>query len=121
MTAVNRLGYAAVGCSNVESALAVVRETPSLQLLLSDICLQSTTGPEFIRQALRDRPDLKVIFMTGGFGDISFRGTDRVLNKPFPMASLKGAIEDALDPTRTHLDPPTVETERRRYGHNPSA
>ena len=96
VAAVNKVGYVAVGRKTAESALALLRTTPSLQVVLSDICLESVSGPEFVRQALRDRPELKVVFMTGGVDSISFRRTDPVLAKPFDLRDLQEAIDTVL-------------------------
>ena len=114
LAALNRLGYVAVGRSDPESALAVVKSTPSLQILLSDICLGPVTGPDLIRQALRDRPDLKVVFMSGGFDNISFRRTDPVLDKPFRLERLQRALDAVLkhEPALSRQAP--TGTERRR-------
>src|SRR5262249_32377317 len=86
--ALGALGYNATGAVDTEAAMELVKTLPSLQLLLSDICLKAETGPELIRQALRNRPDLKVVFMTGGFLDVTFRRTDPLLRKPFRITEL---------------------------------
>ena len=94
--AVRTIGYSAVSANNVENALDLVNRNPSLRLLLCDVRIGATTGPEFVRQALRDRPHLKVVFMSGGFEDVRFRHTDPLLIKPFDHLQLKTAIESVL-------------------------
>src|SRR2546422_11466116 len=66
VTALNHVGHAAVGCTDIRRATEIVNTTPSLRVLLSDICLQSVTGPELVRQVRAARHELKVDFMTGG-------------------------------------------------------
>src|SRR5256885_1584886 len=83
VAAVNGLGFVAVGRSDADSAMETVNTTPSLQILISDICLESGTGPDLVRRVLGKRPELKVVFMTGGYVNVSFRRTDPVLEKPF--------------------------------------
>ena len=97
--AVRTLGYSTVSANNVENALDLVNRIPSLRLLLCDVLIGQATGPEFVRQALRNRPDLKVVFMSGGFEDVRFRHTDPLLTKPFDLRQLKTAIESVLDST----------------------
>jgi DNA-binding NtrC family response regulator len=111
--ALNRLGFIALARSDVDGAMEIVNTTPSLQVLLSDICLQSTTGPELVRQVLRNRPELKVVFMSGGFDNVAFRQTDPLLDKPFGLASLRVAIESVLNQSTTPFEP-RITNERRR-------
>ena len=98
--ALSRLGYAATGAADAQAALEIATASPSIRLILSDVCLTSGTGPEVVRQALRHRPDLKVIFMTGGFDGISFRRTDPVIPKPFRIQQLHDMVKSALDDTK---------------------
>jgi two-component system cell cycle sensor histidine kinase/response regulator CckA len=106
-------GYSAMGVGTPTAALDVIRTVPSLQVVLSDIVLGPTTGPALIRQALRHRPDLKVVFMTGGSTDVLVRHSDPVLVKPFQLAELCSTIEAVL-----HAQPATdaraAGVERRR-------
>jgi two-component system cell cycle sensor histidine kinase/response regulator CckA len=115
LAALKRLGYIAIGRSDPESALAVVKSTPSLRILLSDICLGPITGPDLIRKALRDRPELKVVFMSGGFDNISFRRTDPVLDKPFRLDRLQKALDYVLrKQEQVPPEPGPAGTDRRR-------
>ncbi len=109
-----QLGYQAVGRGDEESAIAVVETTPSLQVLLSDIQLTYSTGPEMVRRMLRIRPDLKVVFMTGGYADATFRRTDPVLDKPFSLRRLQQAIDSVLNPVQPRLEGPPTANDRRR-------
>jgi two-component system cell cycle sensor histidine kinase/response regulator CckA len=118
IASINSLGFVAVGGSDLDSAMEIVSKTPSLQVLLSDMSLQSATGPGLVRQVLRNRPDIKVVFMTGGVDDISFRRTDPVLCKPFNLQRLRTAIDTVLN----HSQPPFEERadalERRRVANS---
>jgi two-component system, cell cycle sensor histidine kinase and response regulator CckA len=89
-------GYMALGATTPAVALDLIRNLPSLQVVLSDIGLGPVSGPALIRQALRYRPELKVVFMTGGPTDVPVRRTDPVLTKPFSLEDLRAAIEAAL-------------------------
>jgi two-component system cell cycle sensor histidine kinase/response regulator CckA len=114
IAAVNKLGYVAVGRSDANGALEIVKTVPSIQVVLSDICLERGTGPEWVRKALRERPEIKVVFMTGGFSNVSFRRTDPVLTKPFALDRLKEALDSVLNQPQPAFEPRPTVLERRR-------
>ncbi len=94
--ALNRFGYPAVGAANAAQTHGIVESTPSLRVLVCDVYLGEVNGPALIRQVLRSRPELKVIFMSGGLNNIPFRRTDPFLKKPFDLRSLQTTIETLL-------------------------
>src|SRR5262245_1697653 len=93
----NKLGFNAVGRTDADGAMEASQAMPSLRVLLSDVRLKTGTGPDLVRRVLRERPELKVVFMSGGFRNVPFRRTDPVVDKPFDQHSLRTAIHDALD------------------------
>jgi len=116
VTALNYAGHSAVGCTDIRRAIEIINTTPSLRVLLSDICLESGTGPELVRQVRAARPELKVVFMTGGYSNVSFRRTDPVLHKPFTIQHLQQIIEMALNERETEFEQLPGYVERRRAG-----
>jgi DNA-binding NtrC family response regulator len=114
VNALNRLGYVAAGRSTIESAVEFAKATASLRLVLCDICLGSDTGPDLIRRVLWFRPELKVVFMSGGYSNISFRHTDPLIDKPFSLQRLREAIESALHESRGSMAPPPAALAERR-------
>lgn len=113
--ALRHLGFPALAGTNVEEALAAVARTPTLRLVLSDVCLERGTGPELVRTVLRTRPDLKVIFMSGGFEGVAFRRTDPILSKPFDLVRLRSVIESVMNASKAGDDgKPSFVGERRR-------
>jgi DNA-binding NtrC family response regulator len=117
VAAVNHLGYVAVG-TNAHSAMDVVKTTRSLRVLLSEIRLNAGSGRDFVRQALWYRPELKVVFMSSGFNDVSLRRTDPVLNKPFDLDHLRNALDSVL---KQRVEPPVVERRRTVAERNAAA
>jgi len=112
--AIQALGYDAIGATDAETALQLIESTPSLQVILSDICLKSGSGPELIRLALRERPEIKVLFMSGGYTDVRFRHTDMVLHKPFRLVDLRDALQNILEKERPADEVQPGAPERRR-------
>jgi len=66
------LGHRTLSAANVDQALALVRAEPSIELLFTDINLADDAeaglvhpGLELAQQALRLRPELRVLYTTG--------------------------------------------------------
>jgi DNA-binding NtrC family response regulator len=112
--ALNAYGIAGLGAADAAEALRLVEDTPAIKILLSDINVGPISGPEIVRQALKMRPDLKIIFMTGGSNTVPFRRTDPVLMKPFKMEELRTVIEHVLT-ARAPAEQRPPASERRRH------
>src|SRR5262245_36617053 len=112
----NNLGFPAVGRVDVNGAVEASKTLPSLRLLLSDVRLETGTGPDLVRRVLRERPELKVVFMSGGFHNIPFRRTDPFVAKPFDQQSLRRAIDDALHHTYPDFERRQIPDRRRLFG-----
>jgi len=108
------MGYAACATADAEGATHLVTSLPTLRVLLCDICLKRCSGPELIREVLHQGPNLKVVFMTGGFSDVAFRSTDPVITKPFRFEDLQNVISAALRGSAPLPEQP-VPCERRRW------
>jgi len=95
------LGYRATAVGSGEAALALPVE-PAFDLLLTDVMLPGSPGPE-VAKALRERwAGLKVILMSGYAQDEAVRrvvltGYVRFLQKPFDMATLAREVRRALE------------------------
>jgi len=85
-----------------DGADAVVKLTRSVfDLLLADIGMPNMDGVELALKAARDWPDMPVLLMSGyalerqrahGIDDLA----SAVLQKPFSMVDLNGAVEQVL-------------------------
>ncbi len=84
------VGYAALSAATVERALILVRETPALRLLISDVRMSGMSGIELADRAQAILPGLKVILMSGWFLP-PFVGR-RFLKKPFRTDELFAAV-----------------------------
>jgi len=91
-------GHAVLEAADGESALAVVIETPDLDIIVTDVRMSKMDGFSLARLAREIRPDLPVLFMTGYMGaDVPANIPDaKVLQKPFDPDDLLAAIETML-------------------------
>lgn len=97
------LGYEVLDCETPREALETLRGRPDIRLLLSDMVLSdSMNGPQLAEAALAERPNLKIVFMSGytenalKHGDIGGRPM-RLLSKPFRKQALAQIIRESLD------------------------
>ncbi len=91
-------GYTVLEAASGEEALSLVEGVSELRALVTDIVMPGMSGFRLAREAVRLRPDLRVILMTG------FDGADEqdrdglslpVLDKPFAPEDLVRLIETA--------------------------
>ena|ERR1700728_170234 len=84
-----------------EALDTLTREAGRFDLLLTDVRMSIMDGIALSLAAARDFPDLTILLMTG-FADQRERaqGLDAlihdVINKPFTITSLRGAVNEAL-------------------------
>lgn len=59
------LGYTVFEASNGAEALKVIAAKPQIHCLFTDIVMPGMTGRQLADEALKQRPDLKVLYTTG--------------------------------------------------------
>jgi PAS domain S-box-containing protein len=97
-----RLGYRSLAASDGPSALALLLETPDVDLLLADMVLPNgMNGAELARRAQSMRPKLPVLFMSGYTENAIIHNGKldegvRLLEKPFTLNALAVALQQAL-------------------------
>jgi two-component system, cell cycle sensor histidine kinase and response regulator CckA len=97
------LGYAVLEAAGAEEALRLARdESTGIDLVLSDIVMPGTTGPDLVNELIRIRPSIKVIFMSGYSDEAVARyGVLEpgavLLNKPFTVGELASKVRRALE------------------------
>jgi two-component system, cell cycle sensor histidine kinase and response regulator CckA len=95
-------GYDVVEARSAEQAyLAAVEREGEIHLLLTDVVLPGTGGPELSERLLDLRPTMKVLFMSGYPNDVTLR--HRMVNqdaaflqKPFSPEALVRKVADVL-------------------------
>jgi PAS domain S-box-containing protein len=91
------LGYRVISAANASEALAKSRaHTEPLSVLLCDVTMPGRDGPSIAQDLLRERPDLRVLFVSGyaaGAKDSLPEGS-LYLQKPFRRAELAAKLEE---------------------------
>lgn len=96
------MGYGVLEADNGRTALEVLAGHPDVALLFSDIVMPGgMTGDEMATEAIRQRPDLRVLF-TSGYSEPALASKDVIpgaqwLRKPYTARELAGKIRDLLD------------------------
>jgi PAS domain S-box-containing protein len=94
-------GYGVATASTAEEALRV-EQGKRIHLLVTDVVLPGMTAGELVTRLRRDRPDLRVLFMSGYTDDaIVHHGVldpgVRFINKPFNASDLTRKVREVLD------------------------
>ena len=97
------VGLRAVAAGSAEQALALLRQAPPFDLLLTDVILPGRFGgAELAREALRLHPALRVLY-TSGYSDVEIvnrtrieRGSE-VLIKPYSRRELLAALRRVME------------------------
>ncbi len=99
---IDEMGFETFTASNGHEGLAAIESMPDLDLVLSDVIMAGgMNGPELIAKAIKLRPDLKVLFMSG-YAPGSVRQMQDIpeeielVNKPFTRADLNEKVKRAL-------------------------
>ncbi|HYZ48942.1 MAG TPA: ATP-binding protein, partial [Sphingomonas sp.] len=105
--ALTELGHIPIPCPAPDQAEALIAANPQVRLIISDVVMPGTTGPELISWLRPLYPHLSVLFVTGYAGEIdevaAFGGHD-VLRKPFTIGALSNAVQAAL--AKASVSPP---------------
>ena len=105
-------GYNVLEAENGAHALELARSFSSrIDLLLTDVVMPGISGTQLAATLMADRPDLRVIFMSGYTDDDVFRagapsGDVHFIEKPFTPHSLARQVRQVLDAARQPGEPP---------------
>ena len=100
--ALDELGYTVSQASNAAAALAILDQEPNIKLLFTDVVMPDVNGKKLAEEALRRRPDLKVLFTTGYTANAVVHGGVldpgvQFIGKPFTLDQLAAKIRSVLD------------------------
>ena len=102
------LGYSVLEADGAEEALSALRDAmarkgpDAIDLVLTDVVMPQTSGPDLVKQLTEIRPELKVIFMSGYlYGKVRVEellsNNYLCLEKPLTRADLASAVRKTLD------------------------
>lgn len=95
-------GYRVLSALTSEEALRIVEDSSiQIDLLLSDVVMPLTSGPQLFRKLLEKMPGLRVLFISGYTDDVlAIHGVSssdvHFLQKPFTSASLGRKVRQIL-------------------------
>jgi two-component system, cell cycle sensor histidine kinase and response regulator CckA len=95
-------GYTVLEAENAEQALKTL-EDPALEVdvFVTDVVMPGMDGPSWVRRALEDRPNVRVIFVSGYAEDCLSEGQARIPNsvflpKPFSLNDLASTVQEQI-------------------------
>ena len=90
------LGHAFVEAGSGPEALQLLSQDSEIEVLLTDLGLPGMSGQDLIAEAVKRRPNLHVLVVSGRAPDSSIPGVAsgqvKFLNKPYQMSQLGDAL-----------------------------
>jgi signal transduction histidine kinase len=101
-SALRDLGYRTYEAPDGRTALDMLAKHAEIELLLTDVVMPDMTGRVLVDQARRERPELKVLYMTGYTRNaIVHNGVldadARLITKPFTLSLLSTKVREVLE------------------------
>ncbi|KMK67253.1 ATP-binding protein [Puniceibacterium sp. IMCC21224] len=95
-------GYTVVEAESAEDALTTLQDQSlSVDVFVTDVVMPGMDGPTWVRQALVDRPDVRVVFVSGYAEDVFGDDKETIPNsvflpKPFSLNELAETVYNQL-------------------------
>ncbi|MCA8882369.1 MAG: response regulator [Rhodobacteraceae bacterium] len=95
-------GYTVIEAENAEEALAKLEDKSlAVDVFVTDVVMPGMDGPNWVKRALQDRPDTRVIFVSGYAEDALSDHQTRIPNsvflpKPFSLQALTTTVQNQL-------------------------
>ncbi len=95
-------GYTVLEADSAEAALKTLEDQSlSIDVFVTDVVMPGMDGPSWVREALKIRPDVRVVFVSGyaedSFGEEQTRIPNSVfLPKPFSLSDLTETVQSQL-------------------------
>jgi CheY-like chemotaxis protein len=93
-----QIGYQVLGAASGKDALALAEQHGgNIHVLVTDILMPELPGPELAEKLLDARPNLKVLYVSGGSeSDFGLPPGSTHLMKPFTMKMLSTKLREVL-------------------------
>ena len=95
-------GYTVLEAESAEAALKMLEDQElDIDVFVTDVVMPGMDGPSWVRQALKQRPDVRVVFVSGyaegNFGQEQSKIPNSVfLPKPFSLTDLTNTVHNQL-------------------------
>ncbi len=95
-------GHVVLEAANAEDALKLLEDPAlSVDIFVTDVVMPGLDGPSWVKRALKNRPETRVIFVSGYSEEAVFEQRTDVINsmflpKPFSLAQLTEAVSRQL-------------------------
>jgi two-component system, cell cycle sensor histidine kinase and response regulator CckA len=93
-------GFTVIEAENAEDALNVLRDgSLAVDVFVTDVIMPGMDGPSWVREALKSRPDTRVVFVSGYSEESLIEDRDRIPNsvflpKPFSLSELTATVQN---------------------------
>ena len=93
-------GYTVLEAESAEAALKMLEDQElDIDVFVTDVVMPGMDGPSWVRQALKQRPDVRVVFVSGyaedNFGQEQSKIPNSVfLPKPFSLTDLTNTVHN---------------------------
>jgi two-component system cell cycle sensor histidine kinase/response regulator CckA len=96
-TVLTREGYSILSAQDGEEALLLSRQySGQIELLLTDVKMPKMDGLQLRDHLLRERPDIKILLISGRLSGQLSDKTIHFLRKPFLAKTLRAAVKSLL-------------------------
>jgi signal transduction histidine kinase/ActR/RegA family two-component response regulator len=105
VNALAELGHQPVAVASGRAALDRLAEDPGFHLMITDVVMPEMTGIELAQEVAARLPAIRILFVTGYVGEagsVDELAGAELLRKPFTVAQLAAAIEQALPPPASY-------------------
>ncbi len=101
-----KCGYNLLEAGSSKKAIEIFNSHKgTIHLVISDIVIPETSGPEMVQELFKIQPDMKVIFMSGYAGDeIIHDEVFKILHSQYPFIEKPFTFEDITMAIRQQLD-----------------
>ena len=95
-------GYTVLEAASAEDALKLLEDpTVEVDVFVTDVVMPGMDGPTWVREALKERPDVRVVFVSGYAEDVFRDSEARIpksvfLPKPFSLGDLTETVHKQL-------------------------
>ncbi len=102
------LGYRAVSVADGAAALRILRETPDVIAVVTDVVMPGMDGFELARAVARERPSVRILVTSGYTGSRGALSVDRnrlvrFVPKPFDRNTLRDSLKTVLATVRPQM------------------